>query len=150
MTSTNAVIRFAKAWLLPLALAAAVLVPAAAQADPPQPGPLNLTGEINGAPFRIIVPATWNGKLLVLAHGYDDKADHPGEIDVRGAFPRQFLVARPDLLAEGWAVAGTAYKDNGWVVKDGARRRRRTGQLLQGQHRAIRSARISGASRWAG
>jgi hypothetical protein len=27
-----------------------------------QPGPLDLTGEINGAPFRIIVPATWNGK----------------------------------------------------------------------------------------
>ena len=82
------------------------------------PGPLDLTGEIDGAPFRIIVPATWNGRLLVLAHGYDDKADHPGEIDVRGAFPRQFLVARPALLAEGWAVAGTAYKDNGWVVKD--------------------------------
>jgi pimeloyl-ACP methyl ester carboxylesterase len=102
-------------------LAATVLTSGAASASPSGPGPLNLTGEINGAPFRIIVPESWNGKLIVFAHGYDDKADHPGEIDVRGAFPRQIIVTgtRAILLSEGWAVAGTAYKDNGWVVKDG-------------------------------
>ena len=130
----NAVTRFAKVWLPALALAVAVLVPAAAQADPPQPGPLNLAGEINGAPFRIIVPATWNGKLLVLAHGYDDKADHPGEVDVRAAFPRQFLVARPALLAEGWAVAGDCVQGQRVGRQGRVGRRRCTDELLQRQH----------------
>ena len=63
--------------------ALAVLVPASAGADPPQPGPLDVTGEIDGAPFRIVVPANWNGKLLVYARGYRDRADHPGEVDAR-------------------------------------------------------------------
>jgi hypothetical protein len=83
-----------------------------------QPGPLDVSGEIAGAPFRIVVPATWNGKLIVFAHGYDDKADHPGEVDVRGPFQGGTGTTRAMLLDQGWAVAGTAYKDNGWVVKD--------------------------------
>src|SRR5882762_2456458 len=49
----------------------------------PQIGPLDISGEIHGAPYRIMVPANWNGTLLVFAHGYRDKADHPGEIDNR-------------------------------------------------------------------
>jgi pimeloyl-ACP methyl ester carboxylesterase len=83
-----------------------------------RPGPLDVTGDIDGAPFRIIVPASWNGNLVVFAHGYDDKADHPGEVEVRGFFQRNTESTRAALLAQGWAIAGTAYKDNGWVVKD--------------------------------
>jgi hypothetical protein len=101
------------------ALIVAAFIPAAAQADPPQPGPLDLRGEIAGAPFRIVVPADWNGKLLVIAHGYRDKADHPGEVDDRSVFiaPCPTGCAGP-LLAEGWALAGSAYKSNGWAVKE--------------------------------
>jgi hypothetical protein len=47
--------------------------------------PLDLSGEIHGAPYRIRVPQTWNGTLLIFAHGYRDKADHPGEVDNRNA-----------------------------------------------------------------
>ena len=83
-----------------------------------QPGPLDVTGEINGAPFRIIVPAAWNGKLLVFAHGYVDKADHPGEVDQRPTGPTPSPAVTTALLGEGWALAGTAYKDNGWAVKE--------------------------------
>jgi dienelactone hydrolase len=83
-----------------------------------QPGPLDVTGEINGAPFRIIVPATWNGKLLVFAHGYVDKADHPGEVDQRPTFPAPSPATATALLGQGWALAATAYKDNGWAVKE--------------------------------
>ncbi len=112
-----------RSFLAVLAGACAALVVFAGTAAPSrsalvQPGPLNLRGEIEGAPFRIIVPASWNGKLLVLAHGYNDKADHPGEVDERGAFPRQLIESFPTLLGQGWALAGTAYKDNGWAVKD--------------------------------
>ena len=51
----------------------------------PQPGPMDVSGELHGAPYRIIVPANWNGTLIVYAHGYRDKANHPGEVDDRSA-----------------------------------------------------------------
>jgi hypothetical protein len=58
-----------------LALAAVISPVFAAE----QVGPLDLSGEINGAPYRIVVPSNWNGTLLVYAHGYHDKADHGGK-----------------------------------------------------------------------
>ena len=80
--------------------------------------PLDLSGEINGAPYRIRVPETWNGTLLIFAHGYRDKADHPGEIDNRNADVAPSAALEAPLLAQGFALAGTAYKDNGWAVED--------------------------------
>src|SRR6266508_2636140 len=87
----------------------------------PQVGPLNLSGEINGAPYRISVPDNWNGTLLVFAHGYRDKADHPGEVDDRTVdlAPSPALIA--PLLAQGYALAGSAFKDNGWDIEDAVR-----------------------------
>lgn len=84
-----------------------------------QVGPIDVSGEINGAPYRIVVPANWNGTLLVYGHGYRDKADHPGEVDNRNAdiAPNAALV--PVLLAQGYALSGSAYKDNGWAVEEG-------------------------------
>ncbi len=82
----------------------------------PQPGPMDLSGEIHGAPYRIIVPANWNGALIVYAHGYRDKANHPGEVDDRSANFEGFEVPLGNL---GYALAATAYRDNGWVVEDG-------------------------------
>ena len=80
--------------------------------------PLDLSGEINGAPFRIRVPDTWNGTLLIFAHGYRDKADHPGEIDDRNADLTPNAALEAPLLAQGFALAGSAYKDNGWAFGD--------------------------------
>jgi len=79
---------------------------------------LDLSGEINGAPYRIRVPEVWNGTLLIFAHGYRDKADHPGEIDNRNADVAPNAALEAPLLAQGFALAGTAYKDNGWVIGD--------------------------------
>ncbi len=85
----------------------------------PLVGPIDETGAINNAPYRIVVPAAWNGTLLVYAHGYRDKADHPGEVDNRNPdiAPNPALAAA--LLAQGYALAGSAYKDNGWAVEEG-------------------------------
>jgi len=80
--------------------------------------PLELSGEIHGAPYRIRVPETWNGTLLIFAHGYRDKADHPGEIDNRNADVAPSAALEAPLLAQGFALAGSAYKDNGWAIKD--------------------------------
>jgi hypothetical protein len=96
-------------WIAVLVGVLVAVAPAAA--GPPsvaQPGPLDLTGEIAGAPFRIVVPATWNGKLLVYAHGYVDKADHPGEVDQHPTFPAPGPITAATLLGEGWALATTA------------------------------------------
>jgi len=83
-----------------------------------QPGPLDVTGEINGAPFRIVVPAEWNGTLVEFVRGYVDKADHPGEVDNRNpTLPP--LAVRNALLARGYALAGSARKSNGWSVEEG-------------------------------
>lgn len=81
-------------------------------------GPLDLSGEINGAPYRIIVPPVWNGTLLVYAHGYRDKADHPGEVDDRTAEVAPVTALIAPLLAQGYALAGSAFKDNGWSIED--------------------------------
>jgi len=80
-------------------------------------GPLDLSGELHGAPYRIRVPAVWNGTLLVFAHGYRDKADHPGEVDNRNADVAPSAALEPALLAQGYALAGSAYRDNGWEVE---------------------------------
>ncbi len=81
--------------------------------------PKNLSGSIDGAPFRISVPSNWNGTLLVYAHGYRDKADHPGEVDNRDADLAPSPALEAALLAQGYALSGSAYKDNGWAVKEG-------------------------------
>ena len=80
-------------------------------------GPLDLSGELNGAPYRIRVPAVWNGTLLVFAHGYRDKADHPGEIDNRNADIAPNAALEAPLLAQGYALAGSAWRDNGWEIE---------------------------------
>lgn len=82
-------------------------------------GPIDMSGEINGAPYRIRVPASWNGTLLVYAHGYRDKADHPGEVDNRTADIAPSPALADALLAQGYALAGSAYRDNGWEVEGG-------------------------------
>ncbi len=79
---------------------------------------LELSGEIQGAPYRIRVPEVWNGTLLIFAHGYRDKADHPGEVDNRNADVAPNPALEAPLLAQGFALAGTAYKDNGWAIQD--------------------------------
>jgi hypothetical protein len=76
-------------------------------------------GEHAGANYKIVVPdAGWNGTLVVLAHGYRDKADHPGEVDNRAAMDAGFNAIANGLAAQGYAVAATSYRDNGWAVKE--------------------------------
>ena len=91
---------------------------------PPAEGPLELTGEIDGAPYRIVAPANqedWNGVLLAYAHGYVDALDHPSEGTDRGrvdAAPGG-AEAEAALIAQGFALAGSQYKTDGWAVEDG-------------------------------
>lgn len=99
--------------LLTAAIACGLAVPAANAA------PTVLTGERNGAPYRIVVPENWNGTLVVHARGYRDLADQAGEVDDRSAPAAPSPALEPALLARGYAIAGSAYESNGWAVKEG-------------------------------
>jgi hypothetical protein len=86
------------------------------------------TGTIDGAAYEIKLPQHWNGTLLLYSHGYrfaqpappdfaavDTKAQVSStDEDGTGADPLS-----QDLLAAGYALAGSAYKSNGWAVADG-------------------------------
>lgn len=89
-------------------------------ARPALSGPIEDEGTIRGANYKIRIPENWNGKLLVYAHGYRDKADGPGETDNFTAEAAPGGTAFEDaLLSMGYALAGSAYKDNGWAVREG-------------------------------
>lgn len=73
-----------------------------------------------GAIYRLVRPTTWNGTLVVYAHGY--------------VSPDQPVAIPPDaeqvialLSSRGFAVAVSSFSENGWAVKDGTQR---THQLL--------------------
>src|SRR4030095_2723086 len=104
--------------LLVITLALTLPGPASRAAVRPV-APLDLSGEINGAPYRIRVPEVWNGTLLLFAHGYRDKADHPGEIDNRNADVAPNAALEAPLRAQAFELAGSAWKYNGWAIEDG-------------------------------
>ena len=69
-------------------------------------------GEIDGAKFTIATPDSWQGRLLLIAHGYrPENAALGADLDVTDDFTAP-------LLKQGWAVAITSYRRNGWIVED--------------------------------
>ena len=88
------------------------------------------TGEIDGAAYTIKVPTKWNGTLLLYSHGYRFAVPAPPDFatpatnaqvtstdsDGTGSDPLS-----QQLLHEGYALAGSAYKSNGWAVADGVK-----------------------------
>jgi pimeloyl-ACP methyl ester carboxylesterase len=85
------------------------------------PLPADLQGELDGVPYRIRVPANWNGTLFVYGHGYGDTAIPPALAP---------LPADEDtLLARGFALAASRFAgavpmagmatDAGYQVKEG-------------------------------
>ena len=76
-----------------------------------------LWGVANGAGYRIEVPANWNGKLVMWAHGYrGDPATDPAalELTVDNHPLRAFL------LASGYAWAASSYSRNAYDPATGA------------------------------
>ncbi|MBO0689508.1 MAG: hypothetical protein J2P40_08050 [Candidatus Dormibacteraeota bacterium] len=64
-----------------------------------------------GAPYRIEVPARWNGTLLLYSHGY---ASAQSQMPGTDAPSRQVATS---LLAAGYALAGSGYSQQGWSVE---------------------------------
>jgi len=64
----------------------------------------------NGASYRIEVPATWNGRLVMYAHGYRGEGS---ELTVGNPSIRQWL------LDNGYAWAASSYSTNFYDVRTG-------------------------------
>jgi pimeloyl-ACP methyl ester carboxylesterase len=82
---------------------------------------IDCTGEIDGVPYEIRLPANWNGTLLLYSHGYRPAQAVPPVFDTVETDPQ---VAATDevatlLIGKGYALAGSAFASNGWAVADG-------------------------------
>ncbi|WP_035608621.1 SAM hydroxide adenosyltransferase [Haloferula sp. BvORR071] len=69
-------------------------------------------GEIGGAKFMIATPEKWQGKLILIAHGYYPEGDKlEADFDETRGF-------RKELIDQGWGIAQTSYRRNGWIIED--------------------------------
>ncbi len=77
------------------------------------------TGTLAGAPYEVKLPQRWNGTLLVYSHGYrlpNEPIGKPASAPGRRTGDKEVETA---LLEQGYALAGSAYRRNGWAVSDG-------------------------------
>lgn len=75
------------------------------------PTPAPRTGTLRGAPYRIDVPADWNGDLVMLMHGYEP-------VGAPRSTPMKAGNETDIFLRQGFAVAQSAYVSQGWAVGD--------------------------------
>ncbi|GAA2474586.1 alpha/beta hydrolase [Streptomyces longisporus] len=106
-------LRIALTALVTLASAALTTLPSpAAQADAPAAG--QLTGTLSdGATWIADVPDHWNGTLLLFSHGFGPTVARDAPTDA----------VRTELLAEGYAMAGSSYDPHGsmWALNSAER-----------------------------
>jgi hypothetical protein len=92
-----------------LVFACSLFVVGACPAAPP-PRVHTQVGSLQGASYRIDVPADWNHKLVVYFHGDSDQPVVFGEHD---ALSPMF----DPLLQQGYAVVQSGYSQGGWAVQ---------------------------------
>ena len=68
-------------------------------------------GTLDGAQYRIDIPADWNGELVMNAHGYVPAGSPPTAPEVPGGMQ--------PLLDRGFAVAASDYSAQGWAIGEG-------------------------------
>lgn len=96
-----------------LIIALCVLLVAAAPAA--AGAPQIFEGVLNGAPYKILVPETWNGTLVFYAHlYYNDPVSYSHAEAAPGGEPMENF-----LLSNGYALAGSTFRGTGWQVKEG-------------------------------
>ncbi len=105
----------------------------------PPPAPRTLSGELQGAPWRLDVPASWNGDLVMLAHGYEP-------VGMPRTAPMSANDSTAPLLAAGYAVAQSAYASQGWAVADAITDTERLRQQAVGELKHVRHTWMLGFS----
>ncbi|HEY3520961.1 MAG TPA: alpha/beta hydrolase [Rhodanobacteraceae bacterium] len=93
--------------LAPVCFAAAICASAATRAQ-------TEIGTLQGASYRIDVPARWNHQLVVFYHG---TSESPVVFSAKDVLSPMF----DGLLARGYAVLQSGYSEGGWAIEAGAR-----------------------------
>ena len=73
----------------------------------------HFTGTLDGAKYIIDVPSNWNGTLVLYSHGYTLP-----EVELTAFDAPNDGATGPWLLANGYALAGSSYSQNGWALKE--------------------------------
>jgi len=73
--------------------------------------PVEDTGTLADAPYRIDIPADWNGELVMLAHGFEP-------VGVPRETPWPADPATSMFTSARYAVAQSGYATQGWAVRD--------------------------------
>lgn len=78
------------------------------------------TGVMTDANYEIQLPTKWNGTLLIYNHGYRPAEPAPPDFAKpdTSAAPAGGAEVAEKLLDEGYALAASAFKTNGWDVLD--------------------------------
>ncbi|GFZ96860.1 hypothetical protein [Dyella caseinilytica] len=105
--SHYATVRLITIWLV-LAALIGIGAPPATAADL-KPG--THAGTLQGALYRIDIPANWNGDLVMVMHGYQ-----PVGAPIKT--PMTAADATSIFLKQGYAVAQSQYASQGWAVGD--------------------------------
>lgn len=95
----------------PAADAADAMAEAAAGDDAGVATASGLVGTLDGAPYRIDMPADWNGDLVVYLHGYEPAGMPRPEEMPQNDFDRW-------LLSKGYLLAQSAYSAQGWAIAE--------------------------------
>jgi len=72
------------------------------------------SGAVNGAPFKILFPEKWGGKLVMYAHGYEFMGSTP-----RQSKNPQFVERMRPFLERGFAVAASDFSLQGFAIAQG-------------------------------
>ena len=87
-------------------------------------GGLSVSGKLNGNTFAVRLPANWNGKSVLEAHGYVNPGTAEAEPSPTGAAtnplgdPSPYFGLLSTAYAQGYAVANTAYAKTGYAVRE--------------------------------
>ncbi len=83
---------------------------------------------LDGAAYKLLLPEQWNGTLLLYSHGYRQAQAAPPDFVEPSTAPEPApgysdgdTGLADNLLAQGYALAGSAYATNGWAVADGVK-----------------------------
>jgi pimeloyl-ACP methyl ester carboxylesterase len=114
-------------------LAAGILLAAFCWAEPKTE-----TGEINGAKFRIDIPAAWNGGLVMYCHGYAPK---PVAYDTPALAPQLQVFTNA-----GYAVAQSGYAAGGWAIQEAVVDTENLRRYFVSKYGAVKETYITGHS----
>lgn len=93
-----------------LGLCTALLLPPSWAKAPVTQETHSEAGTLQGAPWRIDVPAHWNGELVMYAHGFEPVGTPRPDPWPGNAWSEA-------LVKAGYAVAQSGYADQGWAVR---------------------------------